>query len=146
MEVWSLCPFPHSPSRHKEKLSQRAVGGHLKNMWRAISSWANFCQTSCGVASFGFPGRMWNPRNPTSGPATILPETWNRETGIQMGESFNCLSVNHGLGTECQTPPCWHHYYRFKLHEELPREEAELSADLNHIRTPGVREKSAFLV
>lgn len=47
-----------------------------------------------------------------------VQEMANRESGLQMGECFNWLSVDLGLGTECQTHPCWHHHYGFTLHEE----------------------------
>lgn len=74
-------------------------------------------------------------------------KTWNRESVLQMGEACNWLSENQGLGTECQTHPCWHHHYWFKLHkdaEEMPRGKAELSTDLNYIWMPGRKRKKCF--
>lgn len=71
-----------TPADTKAKLSQKTMGGHLKNTRRAISScWARFCQIPCGVASFGFPSRLWSPWNPASASASTLWQGGEREAG-----------------------------------------------------------------
>lgn len=75
---------------------------------------------------------------------------WNRETGVQMEESFNWRSVNWGLGTGCQTYPCWHHHYYSKnARGALRRYKGKKLSCLQPwiiSEHEGVKEKCAFLV
>lgn len=124
----------------------RTMGGHLKNMWRAISSWANFCQKH-DVANFGFPRSIWSWGNQASVSVSNCKKMWKWEASVQMGESSTvwvwsrvwAQNLRHTLAGISITGSD-----SVKSTEEMPREEAELYTDLNHIWTPGSNRKMCF--
>lgn len=116
---WGLKSMPlflHSADTKGKTVSGNR-GQAFEKCVRAISSRANFCQTSCGLARMGFANRIWSPRNP----APISDATLRRRETRSPVSRWERLLIgwkNQGLGTESQTHPCWYHHYWFKPHEE----------------------------
>lgn len=99
------------------------------------------------VANFGFPSSIWNWGNHASVSVSNCKKMWKWEASVQMGQSSTvwvwsrvwAQNLRHTLAGISLTGSD-----SVKSTEELPREEAELSTDLNHIWTPGSNRKMCF--
>ena len=118
IEVWSLCPASSTQQIQRQNCLKEPWAGIWKTCEKQFPAEPIFVKHHVAWLVWVFlaesEARGTQPQSQTS----RCEKMWNRESVFQMGEAFNWLSENQGLGTECQTHPCWHHHYWFKLHKE----------------------------